>query len=592
MGTVPIFMVGDRTTDYFPLGLGLMKACLQQLGSKDVRFMGVLNQSEEDTVRVAGAFGPGLWLFSNYVWNRDRNLRISSAIKALDTRNITVHGGPSLPKYPPAFQDLVRCHPHIDIGIRGEGEHTLASLVEVILGTPEWYRLEPGVLQSVAGLSFVGPDGSVQRSPDRARIEELDALPSPYLSGIFDKMEGLAWTVESNRGCPYRCAFCDWGSLTAQKIKKFHLERVKQELEWGARRRLPTLFLSDANFGIFERDIEIARFIASLRRRYGYPTDVNVTFAKNAPERVADIVKTLHRNGVFVDATLALQTTDPATLKAVGRSNIPVSRYEHLTELFLEEGLQPSSDLMVRLPGQTYRSFKSDIQTFLDRDMPVLIHPTLVLPNSPMASPEFMKEWNIQADDQGRVISCRSFTEEEGRRMLALRNAYFFTEFYSFFRYVMRFLQWDHQIPGSDFLEALVEDFPWFSKALRAESQPYDFAGHAAFKDLLIDIHHRSFPFYEQTKGWVLERFKIPTDSALHTVFQFNESVIPALDGIYPQRLDLAHNVAEYFTKRSGKLSTYPPARVVVTEVEAGQAAKLPFRRSARDWVWELKWSS
>ena len=32
--------------------------------------------------------------------------------------------------------------------------------------------------------------------------------------------------LESNRGCPYGCTFCDWGSATLSKVRNFDLDRV------------------------------------------------------------------------------------------------------------------------------------------------------------------------------------------------------------------------------------------------------------------------------------------------------------------------------------------------------------------------------
>ena len=111
----------------------------------------------------------------------------------------------------------------------------------------------------------------------RDRVADLDLLPSPVLTGLFDAfMKGweqvagpaqgprrLAYNcvvvLETNRGCPYGCTFCDWGSATLSRIRKFDLDRIFAELEWCARNQFETIGIADANFGIFERDVEIAQ---------------------------------------------------------------------------------------------------------------------------------------------------------------------------------------------------------------------------------------------------------------------------------------------------------------------------------------------
>ena len=65
------------------------------------------------------------------------------------------------------------------------------------------------------------------------RIRDLDAIPSPFLDGVFDPLiasnpdETWIGLWETNRGCPFKCTFCDWGSATANKVNQFGLERHK-----------------------------------------------------------------------------------------------------------------------------------------------------------------------------------------------------------------------------------------------------------------------------------------------------------------------------------------------------------------------------
>ena len=62
----------------------------------------------------------------------------------------------------------------------------------------------------------------------------MDRLPSPYLDGTFDgfyqeyhnEFSGIIW--ETNRGCPYECAFCTWGNLPSRKIREKPIEQVKR----------------------------------------------------------------------------------------------------------------------------------------------------------------------------------------------------------------------------------------------------------------------------------------------------------------------------------------------------------------------------
>ena len=45
-------------------------------------------------------------------------------------------------------------------------------------------------------------------------------------------MQKWSMVMETDRGCPYKCTFCDWGTLTYSKLKKFGRDRVYDEIEW------------------------------------------------------------------------------------------------------------------------------------------------------------------------------------------------------------------------------------------------------------------------------------------------------------------------------------------------------------------------
>ena len=54
---------------------------------------------------------------------------------------------------------------------------------------------------------------------------------------------------------PFACTFCDWGSATKSKVRKFSEERLEREIEWFGDNEIAYVDCCDANFGIFqERD--------------------------------------------------------------------------------------------------------------------------------------------------------------------------------------------------------------------------------------------------------------------------------------------------------------------------------------------------
>src|SRR5262249_46756704 len=153
-------------------------------------------------------------------------------------------------------------NPHVDIAVHGEGEATFVHLLEALRGAVGDGPPDLSPLAEVPGLTYRDGDRVVQTEP-RDRIADLDTIPSPVLTGLYDGFipagSSGAVILETNRGCPYGCTFCDWGSATLSRVRKFDMDRIFAELDWAAEHHLETVGIADANFGIFERDVEIAQ---------------------------------------------------------------------------------------------------------------------------------------------------------------------------------------------------------------------------------------------------------------------------------------------------------------------------------------------
>ena len=126
---------------------------------------------------------------------------------------------------------------------------------------------------------------------------------------------GAGAVIETNRGCPYGCTFCDWGSATLSKVRKFDLDRVYKELEWSARHQIEDASIGDANFGMLERDVAITEKIAELKRTYGFPRSVAINYAKNQVAYLRQIIEIMASVEILAEGVVSLQTTDEQALK-------------------------------------------------------------------------------------------------------------------------------------------------------------------------------------------------------------------------------------------------------------------------------------
>ena len=230
---------------------------------------------------------------------------------------------------------------------------------------------------------------------------DLATVPSPYLTGLLDPFlddERLSPIIETNRGCPYSCAFCCWGNALQSKINPFKMETVIDEIRYIAERtRNPAglLFMADANFGILKRDREIAGHIKECADRFGFPERIVTYFAKNATAAIVDIADTLKP---LVPMGMARQSLNEAVLDHVGRRNIKNEGYEALRDACDLRGIGTTCDLIYGLPGESYESFVEGVsRTVRGRETLVAIYPHFLIAGAETSRKAFRERFKIQS---------------------------------------------------------------------------------------------------------------------------------------------------------------------------------------------------
>lgn len=339
---------------YLPYSCGLLWAHAQT--NEIVKKSFILNQlvyKREPIEELAQKLSKdNIVAFSTYVWNRNYNFKLAKRVKELNQNVLILFGGPEPPiTNPDIFSEIM---PFADIIVKGEGEIIFTSILENYLNNSDY--------KSIKGL-LINNNGRLIDTGAGLRIENLDEVPSPYLMGVFDKIMPLEkeWngTLETNRGCPYKCTFCDWGSLTYSKVKKFNLTRVYHELEWMAKNKIGYLDVADANFGIFiERDNLIVDKLIEVQKEYGYPYRTGWSWAKNQQSEVVQIAKKLIKSGHFNNGlTISLQSMDENTLNTIKRNNMGINKINELFAECREEGVPLNVELILGLPSETLDSW-------------------------------------------------------------------------------------------------------------------------------------------------------------------------------------------------------------------------------------------
>lgn len=382
-----------------PLAAGLLASTLRRSdGLPDVAVRVHAARREPDAAAAALA-GSNVAAISLYTWNTRYALEVARRARLRNPALRVVAGGPSVPRREEARARFLAQHPFVDALVLGEGERAFVEVVRALR--------DGGDLGAIAGVVARGPDGALLAGPPRPRLEGdgFDGVGSPYLDGTFDELVASgeippfsAAVLETNRGCPFACTFCDWGQAIHSRVHELPRGRVDEELAWLARRGVPYLYLVDANFGIRRRDEEIVRRIGELARRHAAPRFVYFHLTKNATDKNLRTVEILREHGVGTQVALSMQDFDHDVLLAIRRDNIRPEAALALRERCHAQGLPTHNELLLGLPAQTADSFRRSLVqaiTPFPGDS-FFLYLTRLLENAEMAEPAYRARYGIE----------------------------------------------------------------------------------------------------------------------------------------------------------------------------------------------------
>ncbi len=347
----------------------------------------IFRRDDIDTI-VGGMESPYIVAFSTYVWNVEFNKALAKAVKEEYPECIIIFGGHSVSD---RMEFLAK--EYIDILTLGEGEEVTAELLRAFKDGKD--------LKECKGIAFRDADGNnILTEPNCP--QSVEDYPSPYLSGVFDsiveKYPDMMFDtiIETNRGCPYNCAYCDWSNH--KKLRLFPIDKVKGEIKWLSEHKIEYCFCADSNFGMFERDVEIAEYIVELNKQTGFPKVFRPCYEKNSAERVFRISKTLNSRGLDKGATMAYQTLCDAALKNINRKNLTMEHFSGLMAEYTKANIPTYSELILGLPGETAASFCQGLCKLLraGQHNSISVYYCELLPNAPMCRPEYMEKFKIE----------------------------------------------------------------------------------------------------------------------------------------------------------------------------------------------------
>lgn len=312
-----------------------------------------------ERLAAAGARAVG---FSMYVWNRDITCRIAVELRRRQPSITLFCGGPEVSADP----ETVARSGLFDCVVVGEGEVPFLSLCQA-LAAGEGLSGIPGVL-------WKGADSYTPPSP----VAQLDAIPSPYLTGVIDTHANPGTLWQLSRGCSFTCDFC-FDSRGIHGVRHFSFARIEAELRHFARTGVSQVFVLDSTFNLDQqRAKRILKLIKKIAPGIHFHFEVRNEFIdREMANLFAQITCSLQ---------IGLQSADREVLKLVGRS-FDKSDFTAKVALLNESGAVFGFDLIYGLPGDTLDGFCRSLDYALSLYPNHLdVFPLAVLPGTRLAS--------------------------------------------------------------------------------------------------------------------------------------------------------------------------------------------------------------
>jgi radical SAM superfamily enzyme YgiQ (UPF0313 family) len=266
-----------------------------------------INEFEPNVVGISCCFTIGI------------NFALKIAYESKKLGYITILGGwhPSF-----AHSEILK-YPFVDIIVRGEGEVTFRELIK------------NKDLEEIKGISYKD-NGSIINTLDRPLIKDLNKLPFPARKlrnskTYFQIFQMPLDAIETSRGCPYKCTFCNIHLFYRGTYRTKNTDRI------DVIKNNPNIIkkMSKAGFWLFFLGIE------SFNQKSLNDIQKNVHFRD-----IVEAIKILHDNDMLIIGSLLIGSSLDEEEKDI----------DLMIKIVKKLGIDfPIYSIMTPLPGTKFR---------------------------------------------------------------------------------------------------------------------------------------------------------------------------------------------------------------------------------------------
>jgi wyosine [tRNA(Phe)-imidazoG37] synthetase (radical SAM superfamily) len=397
--------------------------------------------TDDELVEYINNNKPDLVCTSHYIWNHTFLLEQLSRIRDKVPSTVTfAAGGPSIDVN--IDDSFFAKYPYIDYAMYGAGEVAFADLVESLITKNKLIKF------NTSNIAWFDKQKNKQVVADFKYVPQLPISPYTNNEELFTEMvrheQSLGISIilpyDLTRGCPYSCTFCDWNSGLTNKTTR-RKGTYKDEIDLFQKIKIKNLYLSDANVGQYQEDIDMITYLAqkNLEENAGFAIDGN--FSKLRKEnnlKIYHIMAQANLMTEYAGFTISVQDIKKEILENIDRPDVGWEVHKSMIKELRDHypHVQSKVQLIQGLPGQTAQSWRETLAEVCQNDLQLQIFISELLPASPAArDPAYQEKFKFKYSSSERYNgvhyyqgifpeSCVSFTQKDFVEMTALSHLY------------------------------------------------------------------------------------------------------------------------------------------------------------------------
>jgi putative methyltransferase len=558
---------------------------------------------------------PDIFGISMYIWNDVQCLEIAKWVKEQFPQCLVISGGPQ--QYFKHEDDWFSKYPFLDASLDGGeyGELTVADILDNLRedNTVAWSLVREVVYPSKDRKIIFKSKKTSSKLDFFWDYSPYDMQKDVILECAKEVLQfesHINGKLETTRGCPYSCAFCDWGGGIASKVIKKPVDKVKKDIDVIEAAGCSYVFLCDANFGILrDRDISIMQYIANKKKMN--PDLFHLYFggfakSDNHTEVIKEILDLDARYNLTWDLSYkaSVQSIHKDVLDNIRRSDISFEKHVYLAK-YLKDNYNFSSyvECISGLPGITVDKWYTEINVFASHNMNICLYNWHLLPETPSYDKNYRKKIgmktvnkynNMQASNSTLrksevVVETFSYTKDDYKEMwiaFSIQRAFWAT---GLLEPVIKKILKTSNIGYGDFIKLVYRSF------LRGSNAGTIFSNHmyrldeqfahyydpkSSVSNLSLDFPHSSAPmassfmlmmFYsfegcrDYLKDWLLEEFPYLTDKEVEKELDLFITIINKFTSKFKKTryIRYTNSVIENFKDSESSLIDY-----IITQME------------------------